>query len=170
MMGSPVNIRLAVPADAPDMAEIHMRSWEAAYKDIIPAEFISEKNATRHELYKRVITKGNKNTYVIQCRDKTIGIMRVAPSMDADALDNWYELQFIYLHPHYYRQGIGTQAMAFACDIARSLNKKTMVVWVLEENINSTKFYEKCGFLADGKTSERKYGKVVNCVRMRKDI
>jgi len=29
----PIAIRLAVPADAPDMAEIHMRSWEVAYKD-----------------------------------------------------------------------------------------------------------------------------------------
>ena len=37
-----VFIRLAVPADAPDMAEVHMRSWEVAYKDIIPAEYIRE--------------------------------------------------------------------------------------------------------------------------------
>jgi len=27
-----VAIRLAVPADTPDMAEIHARSWEAAYR------------------------------------------------------------------------------------------------------------------------------------------
>ena len=35
-----ITIRLAIPADAPDMANVHMRSWEVAYKDIIPAEFI----------------------------------------------------------------------------------------------------------------------------------
>ena len=59
MMEKNITIRLAVPADAPDMAEVHMRSWEVAYKGIIPAAFIKDKNATRHELYKRVITDEN---------------------------------------------------------------------------------------------------------------
>lgn len=31
-----ITIRLAEPADAPDMAEVFIRSWEKAYKDIIP--------------------------------------------------------------------------------------------------------------------------------------
>jgi len=42
-----ITIRLAVHSDAPDMAEVLMRSWETAYKDIIPLDFIREKNATR---------------------------------------------------------------------------------------------------------------------------
>ena len=45
--GINITIRPAVLTDAPDMAEVHMRSWEVAYKDIIPAEYIKEKNATR---------------------------------------------------------------------------------------------------------------------------
>ncbi len=58
---NPITIRLAIPTDAPDMAEIHMCSWEVVYKDIIPAEYIEKKNATRPELYKRVITNENTN-------------------------------------------------------------------------------------------------------------
>ena len=38
-----VNIRLAVPSDASDIAEILMRSWEAAYGNIIPTDFIEKK-------------------------------------------------------------------------------------------------------------------------------
>ena len=163
-----ITIRLAVPDDAPNMADVHMRSWEVAYKDIIPAAFIKEKNTGRHELYKRVITNDNTNTYVIQHCGKIIGIMRVAPPIDDDASEDWYELHFIYLHPDYYRQGIGTRAMEFAFDIAQNLGKKIMVVWVLEDNINSVKFYEKCGFTADGKTSEREFGKILKSARMRR--
>jgi hypothetical protein len=59
-------IRLAVPSDATDMADVHMRSWEAAYKDILPADYIRMKNAARPELYKRVITVKNENTFVIK--------------------------------------------------------------------------------------------------------
>lgn len=52
----PASIRLALPADAPDMAEVIMRSWEVAYRDILPAEFIRQKNAARPEQYARSIT------------------------------------------------------------------------------------------------------------------
>jgi len=38
-MSVPVTIRLAVAADAPDMAEVFMRSWEVAYKGIIPDDY-----------------------------------------------------------------------------------------------------------------------------------
>ncbi|MDR2686643.1 MAG: hypothetical protein LBB75_02745, partial [Oscillospiraceae bacterium] len=61
------------------MAEVHMRSWEAAYKDIVPADYIREKNAARPAFYKRVITEENTDFYVIQLDGKTVGIMRIAP-------------------------------------------------------------------------------------------
>jgi ribosomal protein S18 acetylase RimI-like enzyme len=150
------------------MAEVHMRSWEVAYKDIIPIDFIREKNATRPALYERVITDENTNTYVIQSDRKTVGIMRVAPPQDDDVDDDFFELHFLYLHPDYFRMGIGTQAMNFAFEKARKLTKTGMIVWVLAENINSVNFYKKCGFTADGKTSEKDYGKRLKSIRMRR--
>ncbi|MCL2512263.1 MAG: GNAT family N-acetyltransferase [Oscillospiraceae bacterium] len=165
-----VTIRLAAPADAPDMAEAHMRSWEVAYKDIIPESYISEKVATRPALYKQIITDENKTNYVIQKGGKTAGVMSIAPDQDDDAGENFYRLQSLYLHPDYYRQGIGTRAVNFAFDKARSLGKTAMTVWVLEENINSIKFYEKCGFIADGKTKILECGKSLIAIRMRRDL
>ncbi|MDD4493711.1 MAG: GNAT family N-acetyltransferase [Eubacteriales bacterium] len=166
---SPRTIRLATPSDAPDMAEVHMRSWEVAYKDILPADFIREKNATRPELYKRVITEENENSYVIQYSGKTVGILKVAPPQDENLRD-CYELHYIYLHPDYFRLGIGSQAMDFAFDIARSFGKSGMVLWVLEKNIDSIKFYEKCGFVPDGGAWERNFDKPLRSIRMRKDL
>jgi len=165
-----ITIRLAVPADAPDMAEVGMRSWEVAYKDILPADYIREKNATRSEQYKRVITDENENSYVIQKDGKTVGIMKIAPSQDGDTDENYYELHYIYLHPDYFRQGIGTQAVEFAFDKARGLGKRFMNVWVLAENENSIRFYEKCGFEADNKTATQNRGKEVVIIRMRADL
>ncbi len=165
-----ITFRLAKPSDAPDMAEVHMRSWEVAYKDIIPAEYILEKNATRPALYERVITEENTNSYVIQQDGETVGIMRIAQPQDGDVSNNFYELHYIYLHPDYFRMGIGTQAMNFAFDIARSLGKTVMTVWVFAENENSISFYAKCGFVADGKTKNNEYGRVIDSIRMRKDL
>lgn len=165
-----ITIRLASPSDALDMAEVHMRSWEVAYKDIIPAAYIREKNATRPALYKRVITEENTDAYVIQCDGKTVGIMRIAPPQDDDVADAAYELHYIYLHPDYFRRGIGTKATEFAFDTVRSLCKRAMTLWVLEENVNSIRFYEKCGFVADGKTRSSEYGTAGGSIRMRKDL
>lgn len=165
-----LTIRLALPTDALDMAEIHMRSWEIAYKDIIPREFICEKNTTRQALYKRVITYENTNAYVIQYNKNTMGIMKIAPCQDNDLNEDFYELHYVYLHPNYFRMGIGTKSLEFAFDIARKLNKKYMTVWVLADNINSIKFYEKCGFTKDDKSKSVEYGKVLSCIRMVKDL
>ena len=164
-----INIRLAVPSDASDMAEIHARSWEAAYKDMLPMEFIKEKNATRNELWHRIITDENKIYYIIQANGKTAGLMAVAPPLDDDADDSVYELRAIYLNPDYFRRGIGSKAMDFAFHKARELGKTTMTVWTFAENLNTIKFYEKCGFVADGSTKTLEYGKIMDCVRMRRD-
>ena len=113
-----ITIRLAVPADAPDMAEVMMRSWEAAYKDIIPAEYVREKNATRLDMFKRTLPE-NIYTYVIQYEEKTVGIVRVAPPDYGDMDNAYYDLHSLYLHPDYFGQGIGTQAMEFVFEKAR---------------------------------------------------
>jgi len=165
-----ITVRLAVPADAPDMAEIHMRSWEVAYKDIIPAEYIKEKNATRPALWKRIITDENQYQYVIQKNGKIVGIMCVVPKPQDDVGNEVSELEGIYLHPDYYRQGIGSQAMEFAYSKAREWGKKVMTVWVFIDNANSIRFYEKCGFITDGKTKTYDMGKTMNCIRMRKNL
>jgi GNAT superfamily N-acetyltransferase len=120
-MSNSITFRLAVPADAPDMAEVHMRSWEAAYKNIISEEYIKEKNATRPALWKRIVTDENQYQCVILENGKTVGIMCVVPKPQEDDLSGEFaELEDIYLHPDYYRQGIGTQAMEFAYEKARS--------------------------------------------------
>ena len=165
-----ITIRLAVPADAPDMAEVHMRSWEVAYKDIIPAEYIREKNIGRPSMWQKSLDEGQYPHRVIQLNGKTVGNMCIAPPQDDDLDEDFYELHGIYLHPDYYRQGIGTLAMEYAYDIARNANKKFMTVWVFSENLNSIRFYEKCGFVPDGKTKILNCGKPLTAIRMRRDL
>ncbi len=170
MMKKTVIIRLARPEDAPDMAETHIRSWEVAYRGIVPAEYISQKNASRHDLYARVITEKNDTNYIIQYAGKTVGLMKIAPPQDDDLGDEFYEVQSLYLHPDYFRMGIGSKALEFAFEKARNLSKTAMAVWVLADNINSIRFYEKHGFIADGKIKDAPYGKVNEIIRMRKNI
>jgi GNAT superfamily N-acetyltransferase len=165
-----VAIRLASPSDAPGMAEVHMRSWEAAYKDIVPAAYIREKNAARPAMYNRIFTDENTDFYVIQLDGKTVGIMRIAPPQDEDAGDNTCEIHCLYLHPDVFRMGIGTKAMEFAFNKARGSGKTAMTVWAWDDNVNAVRFYEKCGFIADGKTMSTEYGKENGRIRMKRGL
>ena len=167
---SNILIRLAVPADAPDMAEAHMRSWEVAYKDIIPEDYIREKNAERPVLWERILGDTNTTQYIIKKEGKTAGMLGISVSRDEDADDGTYELMGLYLLPEYLRQGIGTQAMEFTFAKARSLGMKVITVWLLEDNLNAKMFYEKFGFTADGKSIERDFGKTLKSIRMRRDL
>lgn len=152
-----INIRLAHPADVSDMAEIHARSWKAAYKDILPMAYIEAKNATRLAQFRRIITEDNDSQYIIECNGKAVGIMCVdVPQKDTAIIndsgtdDSFYELHAIYLLPEYYRKGIGTITLNFAFAKAREAGKCHMILWVFEENGNAVRFYESCGFYADG--------------------
>jgi len=165
-----ITIRLAIPADAQDMAEVGMSSWEAAYKDILSADYIREKNASRLEQFKRNITNENNEQYVIQLDGKTIGIMKIALPVDDDLDDTFYEVHFIYLNPDYFRRGIGTQAIKFAFDKARELGKKNVSIWVFSENTRTIKFYEKCGFVRDGKRAMQDRGRPVEIIRMQSSL
>ena len=167
---SPIVIRLAVRADAPDMAEVHMRSWEAAYKDIVPEEYIREKNALRPALWERVLSEANTTQYIIKKGGKTAGMIGIGPSRDEDAGSDVYELMGLYLLPEYFRQGIGSQAMEFAFDKARELDKKIMTVWLMADNLNAKSFYEKCGFTKDGKSRISERGRIMEDIRMRREL
>ena len=166
-----ITIRLAIPSDAPDIAEILMRSWEVAYGNIIPVDFIQKRNSIRMEQFKQAITEENDTYYTIQTDGKTVGYMRVVNALsDDDSECEVSDLEQIYLHPDYYRQGIGTRAMNFAYSVALSSRKTVMIVWVLAENTAAIKFYGKCGFVADGERKKREYGKVLELIRMRKSL
>ncbi len=174
-----ITIRLATYADAQDIANIHALSWEAAYKDILPTEYIRKQSASREAMWKRILSTENNIHYIILNNSTPVGILTVGPPQheeikienDTGIDDSFWELHGIYLHPDYFLRGIGTTALKFAMDKAREVGKTNMLLWVFEGNVNSIKFYEKCGFSPDG--ARKVYicgGKKVNCIRMRRSL
>ena len=169
-LNRPITIRSARPSDALVMAKIHMRSWETAYTGIIPEEYIREKNAARPAMWEKSLAEEQHPHKVILLGDTVVGIVCFDQPQDDDVGEAFCELRLIYLHPDYFRKGIGTKAMEYAFACARDMGKDFMTVWVLAENTNSMRFYEKCGFIADGKTKSLDYGKPLDCIRMMKDL
>lgn len=173
-----VTIRLAVLSDAPAMAEIHVRSWEAAYKDIIPAEYIKKRSEKRPAQWQSILSQANDTRYIIEADGKPAGMVcagepqddNVETLNDSGIDGSFYELQAMYLHPDFFRRGIGTKAMNFAIEKGRAAGKSYMILWVLEDNKSAVEFYKACGFAADGAYKLYDYGKELKVIRMRRKI
>ena len=85
---------------------------------------------------------------------------------DDDTDDTCYEVFGLYLHPDYFRQGIGSTAMQYAFCKARKLGKTTMLLWVLQSNEGSIMFYQSQGFSFDGRSKKVVYGEEKVILRM----
>jgi RimJ/RimL family protein N-acetyltransferase len=161
-------IRKATLADAADIANIHMRSWEAAYKGIVPDETIATKNESRLAMWQKTLS-GEHNNYMALYGDTPVGLMGIHPSRDNDLSDAG-EVGSIYLHPDYFGKGYGREMIKYAFKTLQQQGFYIITLWVLEENARARRFYKKCGFTFDGTKKEIIIGKPLIEIRYRKDI
>jgi len=161
-------VRKAVSSDAEAFADIHMRSWVAAYKGIVPDEAMKKINEGRPAMWRKTLSYKN-NHYAVLQSGRVIGLMGIEASRDEDVLDAG-EIGAIYLHPDFFGQGYGQKAMDFAVGELRSRGYDTIILWVLEDNVAARRFYEKCGFSFDGTKKEIIIGKPLIAVRYRLEL
>ena len=143
-----MHIRLARLDDADGLARVHVDSWRAAYKGIVPDEHLAslsyEQRAARWR--DNITTPAHRGTFLyVAANDagRIVGFAGGGPERDGD-LNYTGELYALYLHPDYFRQGIGTQ---LAQTVARRLIEDglvSMLVWVLAQN-PARRFYEALG-------------------------
>ncbi len=101
--------------------------------------------------------------FVIQDEGQVIGycgLMRFKPRQAYDITAE----SVVYLKPESIRKGIGTQAVAFLEDTARSRGMHSLLATVTSENANSIKMLEKCGYssVAHYKEVGVKFGKLLD--------
>lgn len=62
-------IRKALPSDAKTIAQVHISSWQAAYRDLMPAQYLSSLEATlaqRESFWMRALESDESNVWVAQ--------------------------------------------------------------------------------------------------------
>lgn len=131
-----------------DVAEIHTRSWQYAYKNIISKEFLDSIDVHKREKNwsKGIIDHPSVIRLVIEEDLQILGF--------ACGLENRFknivpecegELWAIYLNPNQTRKGAGTKLFEEFGNILKQKNMLSFCVWVLEKNLIARSFYEKIG-------------------------
>ena len=153
-------IRRAEIIDAEQMANIHARSWESAYINIIPESTISETSSRRPALWKRILSEADGSFKFAICdSEKVIGLLVLGESRDKDINTSTLEVISLYLLPEFFGKGYGKLAMDFTIKFAQENKYSRISLWVLEENQRARHFYKKCGYSFDGTKKEVFIGK-----------
>lgn len=144
-------IREAVGADAPAIADIHVRSWQAAYRGILPDELLDALSVTEREASWIAILgeDGDHRLTLVAERDggNLAGFCSVAtPSGDGDTGERTAEIGALYVDPGHWRRGVGATVLSSALDELGRRRYRDVVLWVLPENRPALAFYERFGF------------------------
>lgn len=146
-------IRRATIDDARAIAEVHVKSWQAAYRGLLPEDFLLSLSVERREAQWRSGIE-NPEQVVLICELETIvAFCSFAPSRDDDVdKTKVVELGTIYALEFVWGQGIGKQLWAEATRQMRECGFNEVMLWVLKGNDRAIKFYERMGMTFDGKT------------------
>ncbi len=138
------------------IAQIHVRSWQAAYAGLIPQSYLDSLTpAQREPGWTRAIQDGDASRggilLVTDDADRVVGFARISESRDADcAAGDVGEVQAIYLAPDAWGTGAGRTLMTAALGRLTELGYQQATLWVLDSNARARRFYAAAGFHPDG--------------------
>jgi len=169
-----VRIREGQAKDVPAIAEIHVRSWQAAYRGQLTDEYLDRLNVQdRLELHLRALEQppAEYRMWVAEDGGRVVAFAVTGRSEDADADDRTGELYAIYLEPERVGTGLGRALFEHAVGDLRDRGFGVATLWVLETNEQARRFYEVAGWAPDGTTtSERVDCEMRPTVRYRTEL
>lgn len=154
-----VNIRPAKTGDEAAIANVHITSWQEAYKDLIPQEYLDSlpsELVQRIENWKRTLANPQRWVWVAEGPTDIVGFALFGPPRDPNR-DGFIELGAIYLLASEKGKGIGVALLAAGFNHMRGLGYHKAYCWVLEGN-PTVKFYQRTGAIFSNQVKEDEIG------------
>jgi GNAT superfamily N-acetyltransferase len=171
-----VDIRAARMQDVPQIAVVHVRSWQAAYRGLLPQAYLDALDpAQRVSQWERIVPAAGRaggGTLVAEAGGRLCGFVSYGPARDDDAGSRRAgEIYAIYLTPAAWGEGTGRQLMAAALGRLGEAGFGEVILWVLDSNARARRFYEAGGWLDDGAVKhDDSFGVPVTEVRYRRSL
>ena len=145
-------IRRATVADAAAIADVHVRTWQAAYEHIFGADLLAGLDpAARESRWRQTIEGDEQVSLVAEEAGRVVGWCTVGPSRDADAEG---ELWGIYVAPEAWGSGAGPALLGAGVEELCAAGHRDAILWVLADNPRARRFYEREGWALDGARRE----------------
>ncbi len=150
-MGPTIEIRPAAPSDAAEIAEAHVRAWQAAYRGLMPQDFLDGLDVERREAgWRRLLDGPTGFGVLVPVLDgRVVGFASTGPSRD-DARGSRRAL----------RDQPAPRRLGAWCRVRPAARRRSgrspvaaideAVLWVVPGNTRARRFYERHGWTSDG--------------------
>ncbi|MGL4610904.1 MAG: GNAT family N-acetyltransferase [Trueperaceae bacterium] len=147
-------IRSATLSDARAIAEVHVKSWQSAYRGLLSEDFLENLSVDRREeIWRNGIQNSQQVVLVYEQEKRVMAFCSFASSRDDDVDQTKVaELFTMYALESVWGQGIGEALWHEATKQMRERGFTEIMLWVLKGNKRAIKFYERQGLVFDGTT------------------
>ena len=147
-----------VPAtlrDARAVAQIHVDSWRAAYRDLLSAGFLAELSVdAREAMWRDAIATGTPSLLVAKDDrgDEAVrGWLSFGACRDDGAPTSEAEVWALYVAPDSWAGGIGRALWQHARASMCEQGYRSCSLWVFAQNEGAIRFYRAVGFAPDAR-------------------
>ncbi|MDM0114640.1 GNAT family N-acetyltransferase [Variovorax sp. J22R133] len=148
-------VRQASPEDCAAIARVHVASWQSAYRNLLPAEFLAGLSVEdRESLWRKAIQQGAPQLLVACDGGEVLGFTAFGATRDRDAAPSCMELWAIYLRPDAWGLGMGRALWLDARERIRASGATKASLWVIEGNAQAMRFYEAAGFTPEASSRQ----------------
>lgn len=153
-----VDFRSAEPGDEVAIAEVHVLTWQVAYRGMIPDAFLDGLSVSqRTDNWRRIINELDPpatGALVALIGPEVVGFVHFCPSRDGDADPNVGEVTAIYVQPAHWSKGIGRGLLQRAVVSLEEAGYSSATLWVIDGNARACRFYDDGGWMTDGVTKK----------------
>jgi len=144
-----MRIRSAAPADAEAIERLRVRGWQTAYRHVFPTEELDRMQPDWSRWAESLARPEPGFSCFVAVEEETVlGWATVGPALDREGVG---ELHGLYVDPDCWGRGAG-RALLERSEVELGRTWRHAVLWTLEDNPRTRRFYEAAGWRFDGLT------------------
>lgn len=132
------------------IAEVHVESWQQAYKGLLSARYLAALSVPEREaIWRGMAERDPAHLLLAHVNGRVVGFVAFGASRDEDAPAQCAEIMAIYVKPDAWSTGAGRELWRSALRRIVEEGYRTVSLWVIAGNARAIRFYEKAGFVAE---------------------
>ena len=145
-------IRPATLADVETIGAIHVAGWGAAYRGILPDDYLAALSAEERAAgWRPGLERDARMLWVCEDAGKVVGWVALGKSREEDEIGAG-ELYALYVDPAHWHRGAGGALVRQAETELWERGFDSVALWVLERNHLGRTVYAKLGYAESGRT------------------
>ncbi|MDO6814487.1 GNAT family N-acetyltransferase [Cobetia amphilecti] len=144
---TPIKIQSATINDCFEVAILHVKTWQHAYRGMLPECYLNSLSVSDREImWRRMIKQQSAQLLVARIAEQITGFVAFGASRDKDASIDRSEIWAIYVAPESWSMGIGHSLWVSAQQEIIAKGYTSASLWLLADNEKALRFYERVGF------------------------